>query len=51
MNPALRAVLLLATLAALPEPVMAQVGLPSVTATPGPGGAQTYALSLQALLS
>ena len=50
MNPALRAVLLLATLAAMPAAVMAQAGLPSVTATPGPGGAQTYSLSLQALL-
>jgi flagellar biosynthetic protein FliP len=50
MNPALRAGLLLATLAALPEGVMAQVGLPSVTATAGPSGAQTYSLSLQALL-
>jgi flagellar biosynthetic protein FliP len=29
---------------------LAQVGLPAVTATPGPGGAQTYTLSIQALL-
>ncbi|MCW5624726.1 MAG: flagellar type III secretion system pore protein FliP, partial [Burkholderiales bacterium] len=31
-------------------PVAAQVGLPTVTSTPGPGGTQTYTLSLQALL-
>ncbi|MBI1394804.1 MAG: flagellar type III secretion system pore protein FliP [Betaproteobacteria bacterium] len=29
---------------------LAQTGLPAVTSTPGPGGTQTYTLSLQALL-
>jgi flagellar biosynthetic protein FliP len=29
---------------------LAQAGLPAVTATPGPGGTQTYTLSIQALI-
>lgn len=40
--------LLLGLLAA--EGAFAQAGLPAVTSAPGPGGAQTYSLSLQALL-
>src|SRR5262245_982762 len=34
----------------LPTSVLAQAALPSVTVTPGPGGAQTYTLSIQTLL-
>ncbi|HJV88493.1 MAG TPA: flagellar type III secretion system pore protein FliP [Noviherbaspirillum sp.] len=37
-------------LAALPLAASAQVGLPAFTSTPGPGGAQTYSLSLQTLI-
>ncbi|MFN3545402.1 MAG: flagellar type III secretion system pore protein FliP [Thiobacillus sp.] len=34
----------------LPSLAFAQVGLPAFTSTPGPGGSQTYTLSLQTLL-
>ncbi|CAP42478.1 flagellar biosynthesis protein FliP [Bordetella petrii] len=40
----------LAGLALFPAGVVAQATLPALTATPGPGGAQTYSLSMQTLL-
>jgi len=46
---ALRLLLPLA-LAGLPLLAAAQAGLPAVTSTPGPGGGQTYTLSLQTLV-
>lgn len=42
--------LLLLVLSASPALAFAQAGLPAVTSTPGPGGSQTYTLSLQTLL-
>lgn len=41
---------LLASMSFLPTLVWAEVGLPAFTATPGPGGATTYTLSIQTLI-
>jgi flagellar biosynthetic protein FliP len=46
----LRSLLLPAALLVLSGSAMAQAGLPAVTSAPGPGGSQTFSLSLQALL-
>jgi flagellar biosynthetic protein FliP len=46
---ALRLLVAMAGVVAAPA-VLAQAGLPAVTATPAPGGGQTYALTIQALL-
>lgn len=48
--PRLLPALLLLVLCASPLLAFAQAGLPAVTSTPGPGGSQTYTLSLQTLL-
>jgi len=45
-----RSLLLPAALLVLSGSAMAQAGLPAVTSAPGPGGTQTFSLSLQALL-
>jgi len=42
--------LLPAALIGLPLLASAQTGMPAVTSTPGPGGSQTYSLSLQTLI-
>ena len=44
------AVLLLAALALWPGATLAQATLPALTSTPGPGGSETYSLSMQTLL-
>lgn len=44
------ALLLLATLALWPGATLAQATLPAITSTPGPGGSETYSLSMQTLL-
>jgi flagellar biosynthetic protein FliP len=44
------AILALIGLALFPGTTLAQATLPALTATPGPGGAQTYSLSMQTLL-
>jgi len=41
---------LLAVAAMWPTGTLAQATLPAITATPGPGGAETYSLSMQTLL-
>jgi len=46
----LRAVVCIALVAAAGEAFAQLSGLPALTATPGPGGSQTYSLSLQTLL-
>jgi flagellar biosynthetic protein FliP len=45
-----RALLFLALSFLAADAAFAQAGLPAVTSSPGPGGTQTYSLSLQALL-
>ncbi len=45
-----RALLFLALSFLAADAAFAQAGLPTVTSSPGPGGTQTYSLSLQALL-
>ncbi|MEC4721362.1 flagellar type III secretion system pore protein FliP [Noviherbaspirillum sp. CPCC 100848] len=47
---ALPALLVLLALLGLPLLAAAQTGLPAVTSSPGPGGGQTYSLSLQTLI-
>jgi flagellar biosynthesis protein FliP len=42
--------LLLITLLGLPLLAAAQTGMPAITSTPGPGGGQTYSLSIQTLI-
>jgi flagellar biosynthetic protein FliP len=42
--------LALAGLALFPSSTLAQATLPAITATPGPGGSETYSLSMQTLL-
>ncbi len=49
MKPGFRAVVFV-LLFALSASAAAQAGLPAVTSAPGPGGTQTYSLSLQALI-
>jgi flagellar biosynthetic protein FliP len=51
-SPCLKPALLLALLGLLALPFLAhaQQGLPAFTSTPGPGGSQTYSLSLQTLI-
>ena len=44
------AVLLLTALALWPGATLAQATLPAITSTPGPGGSETYSLSMQTLL-
>jgi flagellar biosynthetic protein FliP len=52
VNTALRVLTRLLPLALLGLPLLAaaQQGMPAITTTPGPGGGQTYSLSLQTLL-
>jgi flagellar biosynthetic protein FliP len=52
-NPAMKPLVcaaVLVMLALVAEGAAAQAGLPAVRSTPGPGGSQTYSLSLQALI-
>ena len=44
------AMLALIGLAMFPGATLAQATLPALTATPGPGGAETYSLSMQTML-
>lgn len=44
-------IVFLPVLLLIPSPLLAQAGLPVLTSAPGPGGSQTYTLSIETLLT